>query len=127
MNGLNGCWDDICRELATDGKGLTGAEAARRLAVHGPNTLTEHETAGALLALLRLFANPLVAVLLVSAVLSYFLGEVSGALIIAVMVVLSVALQFYHEYRSGAAAADSPAAKATASPAPSVMAGRPSA
>lgn len=105
MNGLNKSWDDIRRELATDGKGLTGAEAARRLAAHGPNTLAEREAAGVLLALLRLFANPLVAVLLVSAVLSYFLGEASGALIIAVMVVLSVALQFYHEYRSGAAAA----------------------
>ncbi|MDR7867904.1 MAG: magnesium-translocating P-type ATPase [Sporomusaceae bacterium] len=105
MGRLNGSVEDICRELATGKNGLTGAEAARRLAAYGANVLGEHETAGALIALLRLFANPLVAVLLVSAVLSYFLGEVSGALIIAVMVVLSVALQFYHEYRSGAAAA----------------------
>ncbi|HWR45436.1 magnesium-translocating P-type ATPase [Sporomusa sp.] len=46
----------------------------------------------------------MVAILLVSAIMSYFLGELNGALIIAVLVVLSVILQFYHEHRSGKAA-----------------------
>lgn len=105
MNTLAKALNDICRELSVDGHGLSTAEAERRLGVYGPNILGEGETIGALRGFLRLFLNPLVAVLLVSAVLSYFLGEAKGAVIISVLVMLSIILQFYHEHRSNKAAA----------------------
>ncbi len=105
MNLLNQPLTEVYSRLATGEQGLTAAEAAKRLESYGRNTLGKQETAGAIVAFLRLFLNPLVAILLISAVMSYFLGEVNGALIIAVLVVLSVFLQFYHERRSGAAAA----------------------
>lgn len=97
---------DIYQELKVDGTGLSAAEAARRLAGYGPNSLGEGEAVSALRSFLRLFLNPLVAVLFISALLSYFLGEAKGAVIISVLVILSVTLQFYHEHRSNQAAAD---------------------
>ncbi|MDR3561058.1 MAG: magnesium-translocating P-type ATPase [Negativicutes bacterium] len=105
MNLLNRPLAEVYKQLGCGEAGLTAAEAARRLAVYGRNVLGQQETAGAIVAFLRLFLNPLVAILLISAVMSYFLGEVNGALIIAVLVVVSVVFQFYHEHRSGAAAA----------------------
>lgn len=105
MHTLNKPLDELYRELAASDQGLTAAEANKRLALYGRNVLGQQETASDIIALLRLFLNPLVAILLVSAIMSYFLGEVNGALIIAVLVVLSVVLQFYHEHRSGKAAA----------------------
>lgn len=105
MHLLSQALTDIYAALDTDGGGLNSADAARRLASYGNNTLGRRERLGGAAALLRLFLNPLVLVLLVSAVLSYYLGERSGAVIIAVIVTLSVLLQFYHEHRSGQAAA----------------------
>jgi len=105
MNILNKRLDELYSELATSDQGLITAEAKRRLAVYGHNVLGQQETVNGITTFLRLFLNPLVAILLVSAIMSYFLGEVNGALIIAVLVVLSVILQFYHEHRSGKAAA----------------------
>jgi len=105
MNTLNKSLDDLYSELSTSDQGLTAAEAEKRLKLYGHNVLGQQETASAVKAFLRLFLNPLVAILLISAIMSYFLGEVNGALIIAVLVVLSVILQFYHEHRSGKAAA----------------------
>ncbi|MDR3591802.1 MAG: magnesium-translocating P-type ATPase [Negativicutes bacterium] len=105
MSLLNKPLAEVYNELTTGEQGLTSGEAAKRLQTYGRNALGQQEAAGAIAAFLRLFLNPLVAILLISAVTSYFLGEVNGALIIAALVLLSVALQFYHERRSGAAAA----------------------
>jgi Mg2+-importing ATPase len=103
---LSSALEEIFHELKVDGQGLSTDEAKRRLSIYGPNVLGGGEAISALRSFLRLFLDPLVAVLLVSAGLSYFLGEARGAVIICVMVVLSVGLQFYHEHRSNKAAAD---------------------
>jgi len=105
MSLLNKPLTELYSQLAAGEQGLTSAEATKRLEIYGRNVLGQQETASAVKAFLRLFLNPLVTILLISAVMSYFLGEVNGALIIAVLVVLSVILQFYHEHRSGEAAA----------------------
>ena len=55
-------------------------------------------------ALLLLFANPLVVILLLAATVSGFLGDKVGAAIIAAMVILSIALNFALSYRSQNAA-----------------------
>jgi Mg2+-importing ATPase len=84
--------------------GLTQAEAARRLARYGPNEPAPAGGHNALLELLKFCANPLVLILLCASAASAFLGERLNALIIAVMVVLSVALNFIQAYRSALAA-----------------------
>ena len=79
--------------------GLTTEEAKARLEADGPNELESARKAwpSVLAAQLR---NPLLALLVVAAVLSMALGErVDGGIIVGIML-LSVGLGFFNEYRS---------------------------
>jgi len=85
--------------LSTDARGLSSEEAAARLQSVGPNVLESRRKAWpkVLVAQLR---NPLLALLIVAAGLSIAFGErVDGAIIIGIML-LSVGLGFFNEYRS---------------------------
>ena len=84
--------------------GLTSDEAARRLAQYGPNEPVRIRRFSALTQLLRLFANPLVVILLVAALLSALLGQRADAGIIVTIVLLGVGLNFWQTFRSGRAA-----------------------
>ena len=90
--------------LGSGAAGLGEAEAARRLAEHGPNDAQAGERGGYLHTLVELFGNPLVLMLLVAAVVSGFLGDHVGAGIIVAMVLLSVTLNYVLSYRSKRAA-----------------------
>ena len=61
-------WDRPLAQLLTKLEatpfGLTDSEAKRRLRVHGPNSLARESRFGDLFKFLRLFANPLVIILL---------------------------------------------------------------
>ena len=84
--------------------GLTSAEAARRLAQYGPNEPVPVRRFSALQQFLRLFANPLVLILLVAALVSSLLGQPVDAAIIVTIVLLGVGLNFWQTFRSGRAA-----------------------
>ena len=84
--------------------GLTSAEAARRLAKHGPNEPVQIRRLSAFRQLARLFATPLVAILLVAAIVSATLGERADAAIIITIVLLGVGLNFWQTFQSGRAA-----------------------
>ena len=85
-------------------RGLTGAEAARRLAEHGPNEPARVRRLSAVGQLLRLFANPLVLILLVASAISAVLGQSTDAWIITTTVVVGIAIDFWQTYRSQQAA-----------------------
>lgn len=104
MAEINTSIADLLKELQTSYEGLTEQEANSRLVKWGANTLESKRALTDLEAFFRQFLNPLVIVLLICAVLSYFLGENSGAIIITTLVLSSVCLQFYHERRSMKAA-----------------------
>lgn len=84
--------------------GLSEREAQDRQARYGPNEARAVGHGGPIAALLQLFANPLVVILLLAAGVSGFLGDIVGASIIAAMVILSVGLNFALSYRSQRAA-----------------------
>lgn len=85
---------------ANAGTGLSSVEARLRLIQFGPNEpVASHRTSG-LIQILLLFVNPLVIVLLLASAISAAIGEVLNASIIALMVLLSVALNFIQTYRS---------------------------
>ncbi len=86
-------------------RGLSSAEAAARLRALGPNELAPPRRFEGVRELLRYFANPLVLILLVASVVSAAFGQPVSAVIIALMLVLSVALNFTQAYRSQQAAA----------------------
>ncbi|HLH21737.1 MAG TPA: magnesium-translocating P-type ATPase [Chloroflexota bacterium] len=85
--------------------GLTAAEAAARLARYGPNEVPSGHHFWAVRTLLGFLANPLVLILLAASIVSGVLGEPVNATLITLMIVLSVALDFFQVYRSEQAAA----------------------
>lgn len=84
--------------------GLSEREAQNRRTRYGPNEARPASQGGPVKALLLLFTNPLVVILLLAAGISGFLGDKVGAAIIAAMVILSVVLNFALSYRSQRAA-----------------------
>jgi Mg2+-importing ATPase len=80
--------------------GLTSQEAEARLGQFGPNDPAPPKRHSAVLDFLRLFLNPLTLILLIAAAISVFLGEAVDAGIIAVIVLLSTALDFTQTYQS---------------------------
>jgi P-type Mg2+ transporter len=80
--------------------GLTSEEARRRLAIYGRNHLKLRKRASALKLLLAQFKSPLIIILLLAAVLSFFLGEIVDAIIIVGIVLLSGLLGFWQEKRA---------------------------
>ena len=84
--------------------GLTTPQAKDLLKKHGPNRLQKSTQRALLLQYLAHFRNPLVLILLAASALSALTGDRSGALIIAVIVLLSVTLDFVQAHRAGQAA-----------------------
>ncbi|MGG7645068.1 cation-translocating P-type ATPase [Rhodovulum sp. YNF3179] len=90
---------------AADRAGLTSAEAARRLAEYGPNTLAEAQPVSALAILARQFTGFLVLILIVAAAVAFFLGEVIDTVAITLVVLLNGVLGFVQEWRAETALA----------------------
>ncbi len=84
--------------------GLSSAEAAQRLLQYGQNRLKPTARNTLVLQFLLHFRNPLVLVLLAASAISALTGDVTGALIIGVIVLLSVTLDFVQSWRAGRAA-----------------------
>ncbi|MBK6767988.1 MAG: magnesium-translocating P-type ATPase [Ardenticatenales bacterium] len=92
--------DGALAALASTRRGLTAAEAALRLARHGPNALPADRPLQAWRLLARQFASPLVLLLVAASGISFALGEHIQTTIIVVMVALGGLLAFVQEYRS---------------------------
>jgi Mg2+-importing ATPase len=97
--------DAVLSRLGSSLNGLSDAEAARRLAVIGPNAIRSHGAHPAGI-LLRQLANPLLILLGAATLIAFFFGERTDALIITVIIGLSVGLGFFNEYRSERALAE---------------------
>ena len=79
--------------------GLPPDEAARRLVEAGPNALRSHG-ASAWRVLTNQLRNPLLPILVIAALVSGFTGQGTDAVIILVILVLSIGLGFFNEFRS---------------------------
>ena len=77
-----------------------GAEARRRIKLYGPNHLKPGKRADTLPLLLAQFSSPLIIILLLAAVLSFYFRETVDALIIIAIVLLSGRLGFWQEKRA---------------------------
>jgi len=95
---------ELLTQLETSEQGLTTAEVQRRLTHVGPNQPAFARRTAGTGQLLLFLANPLVIILLIASLASAVLGETLNAAIIATMVLLSVALNFFQTYRSQRAA-----------------------
>jgi Ca2+-transporting ATPase len=93
--------DEVADRLETRlDRGLSQAEAERRLGEHGPNELEAARAASPWKLLLEQFQNVLILILLVAVGLSIVLGHATEAIVIGAIVVLAAALGFVQEYRA---------------------------
>ncbi|MDE2308306.1 MAG: magnesium-translocating P-type ATPase, partial [Xanthomonadaceae bacterium] len=97
---------ELLAELETTPSGLDEKQIAERLHRDGLNEVSHEKPPHWSLQLLRAFKNPFIVVLLVLAGVQLFTegGDLTGPVIIAVMVAISVLLNFTQEFRSSRAA-----------------------
>ena len=95
--------DDSLAALDSRPEGLTGAEAARRLARHGPNRLPVARPPNPLLRLLAQFNNVVIHVLLAAALVTGLLGHWIDTSVILAVVLANAAIGFIQEGRAEAA------------------------
>ncbi|MBR6241999.1 MAG: cation-translocating P-type ATPase [Ruminococcus sp.] len=80
--------------------GLTEKEAAEKLRKEGGNVLAEEKRPGAVMIFAGQFRDVMVMILLAATAVSVFLGEISDAVTIILIVLLNAILGFIQEYRT---------------------------
>jgi Mg2+-importing ATPase len=96
--------EEVLQSLDSSAQGLSGADAAARLIRYGPNALRTHRVS-AIAVLGRQLRNAVLILLATTAVLSFFLGDSTQAIIIGAILVASIGLGFVNEYRAERASA----------------------
>ncbi|NCA81741.1 MAG: cation-translocating P-type ATPase [Opitutae bacterium] len=92
--------EEVFADLCSSPDGLSAAEAAARLAAHGPNELQETISRPAWKMLLAQFIEPMILILVAAAVLSFVLGDLTEGIAILAIVILFGVLGFIQEYRA---------------------------
>ena len=96
--------DQVLAQLKTSQSGLSSQEVQSRLATYGPNELAEKQKRTGFVEILYHLRNPLVLILLIAALISGFVGDVTDAIIIFFIVLLSIVLDVYQESKAQNAA-----------------------
>jgi Mg2+-importing ATPase len=96
--------DEVFASLKTSAKGLTPAEAARRLKLYGINEFAGRKKLRPFLIFAAKFKNPLLLLLIVAAIISGVLGSRFEAGVILVIVFGSAVIDFFNSYKSAQAA-----------------------
>jgi len=91
--------DEVLRKLRTSERGLSEDEARKRLRVYGPNELISRKKSP-LVIFIKQFTNFLVLILIISAVIAWFLGEVVDAAAILLIVLIMGVAGFLQEFRA---------------------------
>ena len=96
--------EEALASLGSRAEGLTGPEVESMRAKYGPNAAVMEKRKPALSRLAGNFKNPLVLLLTVLGLTSYFTGGMRATIVIFFMVILGVSLRFVEETRSDQAA-----------------------
>ena len=96
--------DALYSRVESSASGLTAADAERRLARFGPNTVYDTPHRRVIVKIAKRFAEPLVAILLVAAAISGFTGDLASFGIIVTVIALSIVLDVVQEQRAEVAA-----------------------
>jgi Mg2+-importing ATPase len=97
-------FETVLSDLATDGQGLTSAEAERRLRRYGANLLGRRNRLEEFFTTARRLVSPLILILICASAVSAAVGETVDASVIAVMVAASLAVDAVQTHRSSKAA-----------------------
>jgi magnesium-transporting ATPase (P-type) len=92
--------NEVFDRLESGREGLTVAEATRRLALHGRNTLPREPPAAVWRLAVGQLANPLMLLLMAAAAGSVATGDVKDAAIIAVVIAIDACLGTWQEFKA---------------------------
>ena len=81
-------------------QGLTSQEAQKRQTLHGQNEFARKPHRMLILQAISHSMNPLVAILLIAALVSAFTGSIVNSSIIIIMVIMSIGLDYFQSHRS---------------------------
>ncbi len=96
--------DEAFQRQQTDfAKGLTQAEAARRLVKFGPNALAQAHQRSTLSIFLAQFQSLIVALLVGATAIAFAMGEILEAVAILVVIVLNAGIGFFTEWKAARA------------------------
>ena len=91
---------DLFQTYNTSEQGLTNFEVLQRLEIYGKNTINVEEKENLFIKFLGQFKEPLIILLLSSAVISVLMGEIADAIGIFIAVTIVNSVGFYQEYKS---------------------------
>lgn len=91
---------DILEKLHSSPQGLTDHEAILRFNKYGPNEIQEAKKINEFVIFLMQFKNPLVYLLIVAAIVTYFLGKNIDSAIILVIVFFNAIIGYFQERKA---------------------------
>lgn len=92
---------EVLSHWESDGtQGLSDSLVSRRQAEHGPNELIETAGRGPWKIIWEQISGPMVILLIVAAIVSFFIGEAHDPIVILLIVVVNAVLGFFQEYRA---------------------------
>jgi Mg2+-importing ATPase len=96
---------ELLSKLQVTAKGITTAEAKKRLISYGANSIKPQKSSGTFMLLIGQFKSPIILILLGATVLSLFLRNFVDASIILSIVIISGLLGFWQEFSASNAVA----------------------
>lgn len=92
--------EKVLSELETSTEGLTSKEAAERQKRYGRNEIAEKKKKGALRVFAEQFADLLVIILIVSALISVFTGSIESAIVIICVITMNAVLGTIQHFKA---------------------------
>jgi magnesium-transporting ATPase (P-type) len=92
--------EDVLKRLETSVKGLTEAEAANRIQKYGFNKLAEEGQISRWKLLLHQFTSPLIYILMLAAVVTFFLEEYKDTGVIVAVILLNALIGYTQELKA---------------------------
>src|SRR3989344_1071399 len=91
---------EVMTTLQSRLSGLTSEEARSRLSQYGNNELERTQRISKLQLFISQFTDPIMLILIVATIISFFLKEVLDALVILAILLLNALLGFFQEYKA---------------------------
>lgn len=91
---------DVLKNLSSTEEGLSATEAGERLMQNGPNELLQKKKKPAWMLLLGQFKDFMILILILAAIFSGIVGDLTDTIIILVIILLNAILGFVQEYRA---------------------------
>ena len=95
--------EDVLNLVNSSKIGLSFAEAKKRLEKNGPNVLLNEKPYSRLKVFISQFKNPLIYILILAGLASFFVGEYIDAQVIALAILINVIIGFTQENKANSA------------------------